>query len=74
MPILGPDSGLIGYRIKKNGLGETYEYGNINDLYQQWKYFKQKPLDQYSSAIRKYIKQFNAASLSECIRIVLLEN
>ncbi len=31
-PVLVPDRGLLGYRVRKNGLGDVYQYEDLDDL------------------------------------------
>jgi hypothetical protein len=58
-PLLEPNTGLLGHRVRKHGLGMTYDYGDINDLYRQWQLFKQQPPEVYRSAIDSFIGQFD---------------
>lgn len=67
-PILVPNAGLLGYRMKGNNLGLTYEHGNIQDLFQQWKIFKRIPTDDYAESINAYMKMYSRESLTKLIK------
>ena len=62
-PVLVPDAGLLGYRVKGNNLGMTYRPGDLQDLFQKWQVFKATPVDIYTDSIRAYMKRFDRDSM-----------
>jgi hypothetical protein len=72
-PVLVPNSGLLGYRVRKYKLGETYNYYlDINDLYKKWILFKKQPANDYLNAISQFMNKFSKEALTDCICKVLL--
>jgi hypothetical protein len=72
LPVLAPDRGLLGYRVKSNRLGEIYKYRDIEDLYGKWMLFKSQPVSQYRGSIERFVKQFDRKSLIESFRNLLM--
>jgi len=62
-PVLVPDAGLLGYRVKGNNLGMTYRPGDLQDLFQKWQVFKATPVDIYADSLRAYMKRFDRDSM-----------
>ena len=73
LPVLVPDSGLVGYCTRKFGLGRTYRYGDIDDLVDKWLSFKKEPVEQYLPAIKKFMGRFDRSALEELFVGVLLD-
>lgn len=53
IPVLVPDIGIIGYRVKKYNLGQTY---NAKSFEKQFLSFIKTPKEMYSKSIEKYMK------------------
>jgi len=58
-PVLVPGTGLVGWRVKKFGLGKTYNYLDEQDLARAWKEFREEPVDKYKERIQNYMKHFS---------------
>jgi hypothetical protein len=71
MPVLVPDTGLVGQRVKNNGLGMTYRYGNVEDLVRQWKNFKMQPIEEYQSNISVFMNRFSRKEIERLLLRVL---
>jgi hypothetical protein len=71
-PVLIPNSGLIGYRMKGNNLGMVYRHGDIKDLFKKWKLFKKIPPQNYTDSIQRYMKKFDRNSLVDCFKTIIL--
>lgn len=56
IPVLGPDSGIIGYRIKKHNLGLTYVESDFNSLKDQFNIFKDLDPNLYKKDIESYME------------------
>ena len=65
LPVLVPDTGLVGHRARTNGLGRTYRYGDSADLARQWKSFKKEPVEQFQEAIRTFMRRFDREAVQE---------
>jgi hypothetical protein len=72
LPVLVPESGLIGYRTRRYGLGLTYKYGDSQDLLRKWRSFRQEPLDAYREPIRDFMRKFGRAHVESLLRDTLL--
>lgn len=73
LPVLVPDSGLVGYRARKNNLGATYKYGDVEDMVRQWNKFKNTPVEQYAPSIKEFMGRFSRENLNKLFIDVLLE-
>lgn len=72
LPVLVPNSGLVGYRARANNLGETYQYGDYEDMARQWDKFRKIPIERYASSISTYMEQFSRENLSKLFVDVLV--
>ena len=66
IPVLVPDKGIMGYRIKKYNLGLTYT-GDIISLENQFNRFKEMPTDLFSNSISNYMKYQNPGQLEKAL-------
>jgi glycosyltransferase involved in cell wall biosynthesis len=71
-PVLVPDSGLVGHRTKRNGLGWTYRYGDIADLHQQWQSAKGADTSGCPSKIRQFMQRFSQTAVEKFFAALLL--
>ena len=72
LPVLVPDSGLIGYRTRQFGLGRTYRYGDVHDLVRQWSAFKNESVEKYQPSIRGFMHHFDRLAVEKLFVKVLL--
>ena len=73
LPVLVPDSGLVGYRARKYNLGATYKYGDVEDMVRQWNKFKNTPVEQYAPSIKEFMRRFSQENLNKLFIDVLLD-
>lgn len=73
LPVLVPDSGLVGYRARKNKLGRTYQYGNIQDLVNQWIAFRQEPVESFQTALNAFMRRFKRPAVRDLFIGTLLD-
>lgn len=72
-PVLVPDRGILGFRVKENGLGGVYEYGNLSDLSSKVSQLIAQDLSGYSTAARLYWQRFSDKSIRDFFTEKLLE-
>ena len=70
IPVLVPDEGIIGYRVKKHNLGLTYN-GDCNSLNEQFKKFKEIPKKSFADSIAQYMYNQSVIHLKEVLTNVL---
>lgn len=70
-PVLVPNTGLLGERVRKNKIGMTYRYADLADLYQQWQVFKKIPPASYTASIKTYMRQFQRDRIYHCLQHIL---
>ena len=70
IPVLVPDEGIIGYRVKKHNLGLTYN-GDCNSLNEQFKKFKEIPKKSFADSIAQYMYHQSVIHLKEVLTNVL---
>jgi len=66
IPVLVPDEGIIGYRVKKNNLGLTYKE-DFNSLIEQYKKFKEISKKSFADSIDLYMHQQSVTNLKEVL-------
>lgn len=71
-PLLVPNRGLLGHRVEKNQLGETYEYGNVDDLYCKLCTMKGSKLDSYSQSLQRFMAMHSDTAIEQFWRKLLL--
>jgi hypothetical protein len=64
-PVLVPNRGLIGYRTRKNRLGGTYRYEDIEDLSRIASEMWQSKLSEYTPHIRGFWERFSDHAVGE---------
>lgn len=75
-PVLVPDRGLIGYRVKANNLGGVYEYENLTDLEIKARAFWSDDLEPRRTSIQKFWERFSDESIKAFFleKLVFSEN
>jgi glycosyltransferase involved in cell wall biosynthesis len=66
IPVLVPEKGIMGYRVKKHNLGLTYN-GDDDSLIEQFKKFKDTPKDSYTNGIDLYMQYQSKVRLKEIL-------
>lgn len=66
-PVLTPDSGLVGYRTRKHGLGMTYRYFDDAHLAERWNAFRQRPVAEFQCAVEAFMARFSLEAVSRAI-------
>ena len=66
IPVLVPEVGIIGYRVKKHNLGLTYK-GDFNSLIEQYKKFKEISKNSFADSINLYMHQQSVTNLKEVL-------
>ena len=64
-PVLVPDRGLLGYRVRSNKLGDVYNYGDMSDLSRKAKSLWDSDLSRFSSSANLFWKRFSDDSIKE---------
>jgi len=68
IPILAPENGIIGYRIKKYQLGITYNEKNVTSLNTQFNMFKELDPKTFENNIKTYM---NLQSVEQLKRVLV---
>jgi glycosyltransferase involved in cell wall biosynthesis len=55
VPVLSPDFGIMGQRVKKYSLGITYDEMNVNDMKSQFELFRNQNPKSYEINIKNYM-------------------
>ncbi len=66
IPVLVPENGIMGYRVKKYNLGQTYSDG-ISSLSEQFVKFKALPARSFETSISAYMKYQSPAQLKRAL-------
>ncbi len=67
IPVLAPENGIIGHRIRKYQLGVTYKPENPDSLYTQFNYFKELDSNKFSNNIKFYMNFQTAGQLKKAL-------
>lgn len=62
-PVLVPNRGLLGYRVRANRLGEVYEYQDLNDLRQKAEELWSSDLDFFSEHVTAAWERFTDTAI-----------
>lgn len=65
LPVLVPDTGVVGYRAREFKLGKTYRYCDSDDLVRQWKVFKTEPIEQFQEPIKSFMRRFDRSAVEQ---------
>ena len=68
IPVLAPDIGIIGHRIRKYGLGITYDDKDASSLNSQFDYFKELNPKTFEDNIKIYMNY----QTTEQLKVVLI--
>lgn len=63
IPVLVPNRGLLGHRVRVNNLGEVYEYGDLEDLSTKADSMWRSDLCGYSASIEAFWKRFSDGAI-----------
>jgi hypothetical protein len=58
-PVLVPDRGLLGYRVRKNNLGDVYNYEDLSDLRQKAEKLWHSDLSRFSAFAKSFWQRFS---------------
>ncbi len=58
-PVLVPDRGLLGYRVREHNLGDVYSYENLSDLKQKAKRLWRSDLGRFSAVAKSFWQNFS---------------
>jgi hypothetical protein len=62
-PVLVPDRGLLGHRIRKNNLGDVYDYENLSELRRKAEKLWSTDLGNFSARAKSYWQRFSDESI-----------
>ena len=62
-PVLVPDRGLLGYRVRKNNLGDVYSYEDLSDLGRKAEKLWHSDLSRFSALAKSYWQRFSDESI-----------
>jgi glycosyltransferase involved in cell wall biosynthesis len=58
-PVLVPDRGLLGHRVRSNGLGDVYAYGDLADLSRKAELLWRSDLGRFAEPARSFWRLFS---------------
>ena len=64
-PLLVPDRGLLGHRVRSQDLGDVYAYGNLADLSRKAELLWRGDLGRFAAPARSYWQRFSDASIGK---------
>lgn len=70
IPVMVPEDGLMGYRVKKHNLGSVYN-GDERSFIEQFNRFKLTSKDSFSDSITQYMKYQSVEKLKETLMKVM---
>ena len=62
-PVLVPDRGLLGYRVRKNNLGDVYSYEDLSDLRRKAEKLWHSDLSRFSALAKSFWQRFSDESI-----------
>ena len=62
-PVLVPDRGLLGHRVRANHLGDVYEYGNLDDLATKAEALWRSDLSRFTPSLDRFWDLFSDESV-----------
>jgi glycosyltransferase involved in cell wall biosynthesis len=72
IPVLVPDRGLLGHRVRENGLGSVYRYQDIDDLRRHALALWSSDLARFREPIARFWQRFSHDAVAGFFREVLL--
>lgn len=73
-PVLVPDRGLLGFRVRANDLGGVYEYENIDELREKSRALWAGNPGRFAEKTKSYWRRFSHDSIRDFFRERLLES
>ena len=73
-PVLVPDRGLLGHRVRANHLGDVYEYENLSDLSRKARLLWDGDLARFAAPAREFWQRFSDEAIRDFFRRHLLCN
>jgi hypothetical protein len=72
-PVLVPDRGLLGYRVRQNNLGDVYRYEDLSDLGRKAEKLWRSDLCRFSILAKSYWQRFSDKSIRNffCKRLLI---
>ena len=64
-PVLVPDRGLLGYRVRTHGLGGVYAYGDLDDLGRKADALWRSDLTRFAAPARAFWEKFSDAAIRD---------
>jgi hypothetical protein len=64
-PVLVPDRGLLGYRVRKHNLGDVYSYENLSDLKQKADKMWHSDLSRFSTLTKSFWQRFSDEAIQK---------
>jgi len=58
-PVLVPDRGLLGHRVRANGIGDVYRYGDVEDLKRRAEALWGEDLTRFEEPARRFWSRFS---------------
>jgi len=62
-PVLVPDRGLLGYRVRNNHLGDVYAYANLDELTTKASALWQSDLSRFTPSLERFYDRFSDESI-----------
>lgn len=70
-PVLVPDRGLMGYRTRAFGLGETYDEGNLTDLRDRFRRLSRVGAAPYAERLGAYASCFSREQVTAALELAV---
>ena len=70
-PVLVPDRGLLGHRVRTNGIGDVYRYGDLCDLRRKAEAMWTSDLSERSAAASEFWMRFSDEAIRSFFRVRL---
>lgn len=67
IPVLAPENGIMGFRIKKYNLGMTYDSNDLKSLRKQFNIFKEIDPKEFTNNIANYMRFQTPERLKSCL-------
>ena len=64
-PVLVPDRGLLGYRVRKHGIGDVYRYGDVDDLKRKAEQLWRTDLTRFEEPAHRLWSRFSDEAIRE---------
>jgi hypothetical protein len=64
-PVLVPDRGLLGYRVRTNGIGDVYRYGDLDELQRKAEQLWRSDLSRFEEPARRFWSRFSDEAIRD---------